>query len=50
MRNSLRALVGNNTEFLSDEVFNYRPEQLGVGQFVDLTNKIAAHLSSAPSV
>lgn len=50
MRNSLRALVGNDTKFLSDTVFNYRPEQLGVEQFVDLTNKIVSHLASHPNV
>ena len=41
MRNSLRALVDNNTELLAHEIFNLRPEQLGVRQFVELTNLIA---------
>lgn len=41
MRNSLRTLVDNNTELLANEIFNLRPEQLGVRQFVELTNLIA---------
>ncbi len=41
MRNSLRALVDNDTALLAHEIFNLRPEQLGVRQFVELTNLIA---------
>ena len=41
MRNSLRALVDNDTALLANEIFNLRPEQLGVRQFVELTNLIA---------
>ncbi len=43
MRNSLRALVNNDTEVLSNKVFDLRPEQLSVNEFVDLTNLIVAH-------
>lgn len=41
MRNSLRSLI--NPEIIENEVFNKRPEQLSVQEFIDLTNFIAAH-------
>lgn len=40
MRNSLRGLCNNNSQLLSDPLFNLRPEQLSVEQFVELTNLI----------
>ena len=41
MRNSLRGLCNNDTALLSDSLFNLRPEQLSVAQFVELTNLIS---------
>jgi 16S rRNA (adenine1518-N6/adenine1519-N6)-dimethyltransferase len=41
MRNSLRGLCNNDTALLSDPLFNLRPEQLSVAQFVELTNLIS---------
>lgn len=37
MRNSLRQLCNNDPDTLSADVFNKRPEQLGVEEFVQLT-------------
>lgn len=44
MRNSLRSMIA--PEILQDEVFNKRPEQLSVQEFIALTNLIGKHLSS----
>ena len=35
--------VPDHPAFLADELFNRRPEQLSVSQFVALTNRLAAH-------
>ena len=43
MRNSLRTLL--SPEIIGNEVFNQRPEQLSVQEFVDLTNLIASSRS-----
>ncbi|MEG1615397.1 MAG: 16S rRNA (adenine(1518)-N(6)/adenine(1519)-N(6))-dimethyltransferase RsmA [Bacteroidales bacterium] len=41
MRNSLKALLGKECEVFSDQIFDKRPEQLSVQQFIDLTNLVA---------
>lgn len=41
MRNSLKALLGKECEVFSDSIFDKRPEQLSVQQFIDLTNLVA---------
>lgn len=41
MRNSLRPLI--NPSIIENEVFNKRPEQLSVHEFIELTNFISAH-------
>jgi 16S rRNA (adenine1518-N6/adenine1519-N6)-dimethyltransferase len=46
MRNSLRSLVNNNTELLKDAIFDKRPEQLSVAEFVELTNLIVLQKKS----
>ena len=43
MRNSLRALLGQ--DIIDNEVFNKRPEQLSVKEFIDLTNLISSSVS-----
>lgn len=43
LRNSLRSMVGNNTEVLSMPIFGMRPEQLSVAQFIELTNLVEAN-------
>lgn len=40
LRNSLKPLLGNKSDFCNDAVFDLRPEQLSVRNFVDLTNQI----------
>ena len=41
MRNSLRTLL--STDIIGDVVFDKRPEQLSVKEFIDLTNLIGSH-------
>lgn len=40
MRNSLKSLLGKDCEIFVDPVFDKRPEQLSVEEFIDLTKKI----------
>ena len=40
LRNSLRTLL--SPEIIGNEVFNKRPEQLSVKEFIELTNQIAS--------
>ncbi|MCU6769252.1 16S rRNA (adenine(1518)-N(6)/adenine(1519)-N(6))-dimethyltransferase RsmA [Barnesiella propionica] len=44
LRNSLKPLVGKESEIFGDEIFNKRPEQLSVAQFVELTNRIEKYI------
>ena len=44
MRNSLRSMI--SPEIIDNEVFNKRPEQLSVKEFIDLTNLIKGTSSS----
>ena len=39
MRNSLRSLIPQ--EIIQDEIFNKRPEQLSVQEFIELTRKLS---------
>ncbi len=41
LRNSLRSLLGENKNLMSEKIFDARPEQLSVEEFVQLTNLIA---------
>jgi 16S rRNA (adenine1518-N6/adenine1519-N6)-dimethyltransferase len=43
LRNTLKPIV-DNTEILDDVYFNQRPEQLGVEQFVKITNLLKEHI------
>ena len=40
LRNSLRTML--SPSIINDEVFNLRPEQLSIQEFIDLTNRIGA--------
>ncbi|GAP72904.1 16S rRNA (adenine(1518)-N(6)/adenine(1519)-N(6))-dimethyltransferase RsmA [Candidatus Symbiothrix dinenymphae] len=40
MRNSLQSLVGKGNELSEQPIFDKRPEQLSVEEFIDLTNQI----------
>ena len=44
LRNSIKPILGKESPLLADEIFNKRPEQLSVEQFVDLTNRVEAEL------
>lgn len=41
MRNGMRQIVGKDCTLLNDEIFNKRPEQLSVQDFIDLTNRVS---------
>ncbi len=45
MRNSLKPLLGKDCEIFADEIFNKRPEQLSVEQFIDLTNLVTPYVN-----
>lgn len=45
MRNSLKPLLGKDCEVYSDSIFDKRPEQLSVQQFIDLTNLVAPYVT-----
>ena len=44
LRNSLRPLIGDRAGQMTDDVFNRRPEQLSVSEFIELTKLIDAIL------
>lgn len=44
MRNSLKPLIEQGSPILSQEIFNLRPEQISVAQFIELTNEIEKHI------
>lgn len=47
MRNSLKALLGKECEIFAMPIFDKRPEQLSVAQFIDLTIEIEKAMTSA---
>lgn len=40
LRNPMKQIVGKDCPLLSDELFNKRPEQLSVEDYIELTNKV----------
>ena len=46
LRNSIKPILGKESPLLADEIFNKRPEQLSVEQFVELTNRVEADLKA----
>ena len=40
LRNSIKPILGKGDELVEDELFNKRPEQLSVSQFIALTNRV----------
>ena len=40
LRNSVKPLIGENTDVLQDPLFTKRPEQLSIAQFEELTNML----------
>lgn len=49
LRNSIKPLVGKDCPLTEDTLFNRRPEQLSVQEFVELTNRVAAYLEQHPT-
>ena len=45
LRNSLKPLLGSQCELYGDPLFDKRPEQLSVQQFIDLTRRIQEQMS-----
>ena len=45
LRNSIKPLIEPDCPLLSDELFNRRPEQLSVAEFVDLTNRVKDYVN-----
>lgn len=48
MRNSIKPILGKDCPLTAEEIFNKRPEQLSVQQFIDLTNKVEVALKNMP--
>ena len=44
MRNGMKQILGKNHPLLADPVFNLRPEQLSVEEYIQLTNRVAEAL------
>jgi len=40
LRNSIKPILGKGDKLAQEEIFNKRPEQLTINQFIDLTNKV----------
>lgn len=45
LRNSIKPILGKESPLYADEIFNKRPEQLSVVEFVELTNRVEKVLS-----
>lgn len=50
LRNSIKPILGTQCPFYQDEIFNKRPEQLSVAQFISLTNQVEKILSERPVI
>lgn len=46
LRNSIKPILGKDCPLTNDELFNKRPEQLSVQQFISLTNEVEKALSA----
>ena len=49
LRNSIKPILGKDCELCADPIFNKRPEQLSVQQFVELTNQVEQELKKQQS-
>ena len=47
LRNSIKPILGKDCPLTEDALFNKRPEQLSVAEFIDLTNKVEEALKTA---
>lgn len=50
LRNSISPILGKDNPLSSDPIFNKRPEQLSVQEFIDLTNRVQQALSQEQGV
>ena len=50
LRNSISPILGKDNPLSSDPIFNKRPEQLSVQDFIDLTNRVQQALSQEQGV
>ena len=41
LRNGMKQIIGSNAPMLSDPLFNKRPEQLSIDDFIELTNRVS---------
>ena len=46
MRNGMKQIVGKDAPLLDDPIFNKRPEQLSVQDYINLTNQVSDYLAS----
>lgn len=46
MRNGMKQILGKDSPMLADPLFTQRPEQLSVQEFVELTNRVSAEITS----
>lgn len=46
LRNSIKPLLGDKCPLTTDEIFNRRPEQLSVDEFITLTNQIKSYIQA----
>ena len=45
IRNGMKQIVGKDCPLLNEQIFNLRPEQLSIEEFIDLTNKVEGVLN-----
>lgn len=50
LRNSISPILGKDNPLSSDPIFNKRPEQLSVQEFIDLTNRVQQALTQEQGV
>lgn len=48
LRNSIKPILGKENPLSEDEIFNKRPEQLSVAEFINLTNRVEKALAEQP--
>lgn len=48
LRNSIKPILGKECPLCADPLFNKRPEQLSVQEFIDLTNRVEIALNEQP--
>lgn len=50
LRNSIKPILGKECPIYVDEIFNKRPEQLSVAEFINLTNRVEKALAEQPEI